>query len=194
MSWGLAEEAGFAARRLAGCRLPGPEMLLLHLDSLRGRDHRQDFPQVTTSPWRAVSGRLCPVAAAVSLTDRGHDLMNNDPLRLDGIAFPLLMTPQLGLWVRQHRRPVRLRWRGSEVTVLEHGLAINGLSDIACPFAESLVLTVTEDCPATHVPGSDHYPVDAQTWSRVVSLTFETFAPASRQSRDGAGAGMLDND
>ncbi len=87
-----------------------------------------------------------------------------------------------------------MRWRGCELTILERGIRINGLSDNIRAFAENLALTLAESCPATHVKSSDLYPIDAETWSGAESLSFETFAPASQQSHAGAGAGMLVND
>ena len=38
LEWGIAEEAGKAARWLAAFNLPGPEIMLAHLRHLQARD------------------------------------------------------------------------------------------------------------------------------------------------------------
>ncbi len=57
LHWGLAEEAGKAARWLAAFNLPGPELLLKHLQMIEGKDYEQYKPVMGLGaigePWHA---------------------------------------------------------------------------------------------------------------------------------------------
>ena len=73
LEWGIAEEAGKAARWLAAFGLPGPELALSHLLTLRGQDYRRFVPDVKSSPWLLEGEMLCPIitgAAVAKLMQR----------------------------------------------------------------------------------------------------------------------------
>ena len=82
LDWGIAEEAGKAARWLAAFNLPGPETLLAHLQQLSGDDYRQFFPDCTLDPWQAPGGLLCPIITGAAIADRSAQM-------LDGHRFQL---------------------------------------------------------------------------------------------------------
>ena len=66
MSWGLAEEAGFAASWLVQHGINGPSHLYAHLNQAQGRPWSDLCPMVTPGAWEAPVGRaLCPIALAV---------------------------------------------------------------------------------------------------------------------------------
>ena len=50
LDWGIAEEAGKAARWLAAYGLPGPECMLTHVLGLRGLDYPMFTPDVSKIP------------------------------------------------------------------------------------------------------------------------------------------------
>ena len=57
-AWGMAEEAGRAARWLAAYRLPGPQRLAALLATCDGL--LADYvPLNTELPWRSTGGKLC---------------------------------------------------------------------------------------------------------------------------------------
>jgi hypothetical protein len=194
MHWGLMEETGWSVRYLADLGLPGPQLLLSYAKSLKGRDITQDFPRVNTQPWSAPSGRLCPIASAASLTDRGEWLGTSEDKVLESVAFPLLMVGQIQLWVQQYRKPLQVSWENQDIVILKQGLSIRDTTNIASPFSPEVVVRLAENRPVTHRPRSCHYPLDHDSWSEVSALALETFVPASVESRSGAGAGLLDND
>ena len=57
LDWGIAEEAGKAARWLAAFKLPGPETLFAHLQHLAGQDYAAFIPDCASSPGNRVPAR-----------------------------------------------------------------------------------------------------------------------------------------
>jgi hypothetical protein len=70
MCWGLAEEAGKAARWLAERGLPGVPLLAGLLTSNEGRRYESMAPVIVAGHWRAADGNLCPVCSGAALRDR----------------------------------------------------------------------------------------------------------------------------
>ena len=75
LDWGLAEEAGKTARWLAAFELPGPELMLAHLQNLAGNDYSGYIPDCDLEPWQSSSGTLCPIIAGAALADRAHFML-----------------------------------------------------------------------------------------------------------------------
>ena len=70
MSWGLAEEAGFAAAWLVQHGVDGPEYLYRHLVQAQGQSWQSLCPTVTPGDWQAPAGHaLCPIALGATLCD-----------------------------------------------------------------------------------------------------------------------------
>jgi hypothetical protein len=44
------------------------------------------------------------------------------------------------------------------------------------------------------LPSTMAYSVDSDIWQQIDALAFKTYAPATEESRAGAGAGLTDND
>ena len=195
MDWGIAEEAGKAARWLAAFELPGPECMLAHLLGLRGTDYRRFAPITDASPWRAVGGVLCPVITGAAIADRSARLLDGDTIQLGETAYPLLLAATIGQAARFHDTAFTTRWDGVTITCFGHDLAITG--DEA-----SLLTNQTTAVDCRHDPNAvpeRHastlaYPIDDETFRQIDSLAFETYAPATEASRAGAGAGLTDND
>ena len=124
LDWGIAEEAGKAARWLAAFGLPGPETVLAHLEQLDGADYRQYIPDCSQDPWQAPGGLLCPIVAGAALADRSARLLDGDCFELGPTAHPLLLAATVGQAARCHRRVLTTRWAGVSVSCHEHGLSI----------------------------------------------------------------------
>ncbi len=86
LPWGLAEEAGKAARWLAAFDLPGPELTLEHLHNLRGPDYQRFVPDCDAEPWKAPGGILCPIVTGAALADRASELLAGRQFELAGTA------------------------------------------------------------------------------------------------------------
>jgi hypothetical protein len=82
MSWGLAEEAGKAARWLSARGLPGVELLLRLLTANDGRPYACMAPAIDGGRWESPDGELCPVCCGAALSDRIAELVPGEELVL----------------------------------------------------------------------------------------------------------------
>ena len=89
--WGLAEEAAYAARWLAGHGFDGVTPLARLLEQC-AKGNPADWTPVIAERWEAPGGTLCPIIAGAALSDRA-DRLNNGPLPLGTVAEPLLLLP-----------------------------------------------------------------------------------------------------
>ena len=195
LDWGIAEEAGKAARWLAAFGLPGPELLLAHLQQLDGASYRQFIPDCAAKPWRAPGGLNCPIVAGAALADRSAQLLDGVRFELGPTAYPLLLAAIVGQAARRHRRVFSTRWAGVRVDCHEHGISIEGnRDDLVLARAETLSCELGEAAEPQQLPSTRAYPIDPAIFKRIDALAFQTYAPATAASRAGAGAGLTDND
>lgn len=194
LAWGLAEEAGKAARWLAAFDLPGPELMLAHLQRLDGRDYRESVPDCSNDPWSAV-GLLCPVISGAAIADRSAQMLEGKVFKLGKTAYPLLLAATVGQAARCHKTVFTTRWAGVSVSCFENGLTIQGnREDLLLAEVDSVECAEdTLDNPQ-QLPSTLAYAIDAQCWQAIDALAFKTYAPATAASRAGAGAGLTDND
>ena len=195
LEWGIAEEAGKAARWLAALQLPGPECMLAHLLGLRDMEYQKFAPLVDTSPWRARGELLCPIMAGATMADRSARLLTGETFHLGETAYPLLLVATLGQAARFHQTAFTTRWDDLEISCFGHALAISGdetamfesRTDAVACWHDPQVAPVREASTLA-------YAIDAETLRSIDALAFATYAPASEASRAGAGAGLTDND
>ena len=96
LDWGIAEEAGKAARWLAAFKLPGPETLLAHLQNLAGQDYSDFVPNCSAQPWQSNAGPLCPIITGAALADRSAQMLEGRIFELGLTAYPLLLAATVG--------------------------------------------------------------------------------------------------
>lgn len=194
LAWGIAEEAGKAARWLAAFDLPGPELMLAHLQRLDGEDYRDSVPGCHAEPWSATK-LLCPVISGAALADRSAQLLDGKVFKLGKTAYPLLLAATVGQAARCHKTVFTTRWAGVSVSCFENGLSIEGnredllLSEVDAVECFQQALDSPQQLPSTLA-----YAIDPQCWQAIDALAFKTYAPATAASRAGAGAGLTDND
>ena len=195
LDWGIAEEAGKAARWLAAFNLPGPEIMLAHLQQLSGRDYREFIPDCTVDPWQAPGGLLCPVITGAALADRSAQMLDGTAFHLAETAYPLLLAATVGQAARCHRRVFTTSWAGVRVSCFENGLSIDGeRDDLQLARAESVTCQLDDLAGPQQLPSTQAYKLDAAVFKQIDALAFKTYAPATAASRAGAGAGLTDND
>jgi len=195
LDWGLAEEAGKAARWLAAFGLPGPETALAQLERLKGRDYAAFMPDCGHEPWQAAGGLLCPVVTGAALADRSAQLVAGREFALGRTAHPLLLVAILGQAARYHRVAFATAWAGVQMNCFGDGLQILGeRDDMLCAAAEAVRCWRDDSAVAEIRPSTLAYEIDEALFKRIDSLAFETYVPASEASRAGAGAGLTDND
>lgn len=199
MSWGLAEEAGKAARWLCAHGLPGVELLLRLLTANDGRPYDGMTPAVDANRWESRDRALCPVCCGAALSDRIADLVPGEELVLNALAYPLLLAPFLDHPRYPHNGSYALRWPGLRMWVSAQGVEIE-FGEASVLYRERADEAKLSVDPRRQV-NPTHYPriagVDVQTpvWHALDDLGKRTYVPASAESRTrGAGAGRTDND
>jgi hypothetical protein len=195
LDWGIAEEAGKAARWLAAFGLPGPEIMLAQLRQLDGKDYRSFIPDCKLEPWQAKSGILCPLIAGAAIADRSAQMLGGIQFNLGKTAFPLLLAATVGQAARCHQSVFTTCWAGVRISCFENGLSIDGNGDDLLLGEVDAVSCREDNLPAPRqLPSTLAYQVDVDSWKSIDNLAFKTYAPATESSRAGAGAGLTDND
>lgn len=195
LDWGLAEEAGKAARWLAAFDLPGPETMFAHLQQLRGKNYETFIPDCGREPWQASGGLLCPVITGAALADRSAQMLAGHRFELGRSAYPLLLAATVGQAARCHKTVFTTRWHGVSVSCFEDGLSIDGNTDDLLLTAADAVSCARDDlAQPQQLPSTMAYGIDQAIFKRIDALAFQTYAPATAESRAGAGAGLTDND
>jgi len=198
MSWGLAEEAGFAAAWLATRGLDGPGALLAQLRGAKDRTWREICPVVAPGSFRAVDGGcLCPIALGAALCDHAHlpeTAMMNTALRVGPVSHPVLLLPFLSDFARARGEGARFDWPRGSVLLARDG-RISGDADLLAKETRleaelSTQAAMPEGQPAAGKP----FFVPSTTLSELNHLALRTTVPASEASRGGAGAMADDND
>ena len=152
LDWGIAEEAGKAARWLAAFNLPGPETLLAHLQQLSGEDYPHFIPTVRANPGRP-RRLLCPIITGAALADRSAQMLDGKCFRLAATAYPLLLAATVGQAARCHRTVFTTAWAGVRVSCFENGLSIAAIVTICCSrksmrsVASWMICTSRSNCP-----------------------------------------------
>ncbi len=195
LEWGTTEEAGKAARWLAAFNLPGPECLVAHLQNLNEQDYRSFIPDCSQQVWQADSGIICPIIGGAALADRSKQMLEGKVFELGSVAYPILLAATVGQAARCHQTVFTISWAGVAVSCYENGISIEGnTDDLLLATTDSVKCTQNADSSPKQLPSTMAYAVDAKAWKTIDALAFKTYAPATDESRAGAGAGLTDND
>lgn len=195
MTWGIAEEAGKAARWLAAFNLPGAQLMLAQLQHLAGQDYRAFIPDCQLDPWQSSGGMLCPIIAGAALADRSAQMLQGRQFRLGRTAYPLLLAATVGQAARCHKTVFTISWAGVRLSCFENGLSIEGdREDLLLRQVDAVRCRQDNLQTAQQLPSTLAYTIDSKTWETIDALAFRTYAPATEASRAGAGAGLTDND
>lgn len=197
LSWGLAEEAGAAARWLAAQGLPGPELLLRHLEAYDRRPWVEVAPIIDGGPWRtADGGALCPIAAGAALSDRAGlpDGPGACTVTLDAVASPGLILPFAAFAAQATGCLLRVRWQDFEAIVTATSVALAGDEAAMSAAVAHHVAIERAHGGSQSRPAATGRTVALDIWRRLDALALRTTVPASDQSRADAGAGTSDND
>ncbi|WP_372835614.1 DUF3726 domain-containing protein [Puniceibacterium confluentis] len=198
MSWGLAEEAGYAAAWLAMRGLDGPGVLLAQLRDAMDRDWHEICPVVAPGRFQAADGGcLCPIALGSALCDHAglpETAMDETALRIGPVSHPVLLLPFLANLASVQGGCVQLDWpRGTVLLTAEGGIS-SAAGMLAKETRLDAELSVHGAAPDDSMqPGAPLF-VPAATLSGLNAFALRTTVPASEASRAGAGAAVGDND
>jgi hypothetical protein len=197
MSWGMAEEAGFAASWLTARGIDGPRQLLAHLTAAQGRAWGDLCPKVEPGIWGAAIGQtICPVVLGATLSD--HATLSNGltaaPITTGPVDYPLLVCPFLCAIASAAGGVVVMDWNGGRAEIDAQG-AMSVQNLLALEGQTGVVLTLSFRYGGTphHAP-SPAPAIAAKTIAALNAFALRTTVPASDASRAGAGASSGDND
>lgn len=199
MAWGLAEEAGRAARWIAARGLPGAELLARLITVNDGRPYETMAPVIVNGQWRATAGALCPICTGAAMSDRIDDLVPGENLFLRRMDCPLLLAPFLDYPLPSRDACFQICWTGVRILVYANGAAISceKASAYTTERAEEIGLSVVtrETLTPTHLARNAGVKVPLSVWRVLDGFARRTYVAASEASRArGAGAGRSDND
>jgi hypothetical protein len=197
MSWGLAEEAGFAAAWLVQHGINGPSHLYAHLDQAQGRPWGDLCPTVSPGAWEAPAGRaLCPIALGATLCDYAElpeGIKAGSSLEIGKVDHPVLLIPFLAVIAASNDLLIDIVWTGGMVS-------LGGRSDTLMHAAHALAgqqvpitLTARSGKPQVATPGKVP-KISAEIIAALNTLAMRTTVPSSESSRAGAGSTTTDND
>lgn len=193
--WGLAEEAGRAARWLAAHHCDGPSMLLALLREIDGALSRY-YPARKGNTWTSPSGALCPVCTGAALSDRAAELDDGDTIRLPSVIQPAILLPFAAMAARRLGRPLHLEIGGIVIGVGADGMS--GDIDAASGTVAHAPVTLhvaTGAAGASRTAAPSAFVVSMDCWRGLDRFAQRTYVPASEQPRaSGAGSGLSDNE
>jgi len=197
-SWGLAEEAGFAAGWLAVHGIDGTSPLLALLTKKLDNPAEIGTPVPRPGHWQSPDQRpLCPIALGAALCDSA--LLAGGPFsrdtRLDPLAAPILLLPFLVRAAQMRANAVAIDWRGGQLLITATGAFDRqaaeswlGKGDLA------VTLRQTTDHEDLQNELSRLPPISRTSLNRLNELALRTTVPATDTSRQGAGSSKTDND
>jgi hypothetical protein len=190
LSWGIAEEAGFAARWLFARGIDGPGALLSHLERTDG-----DIPIATTETGdlRAGDSRtICPVAVGAALSD--FAAVDGDHVHAGPLGQPVLILPFVHYIAHDAGTAMALDWSGGRVVVQPNGGVTGAVAalEVAGP-VEISIEQAPADATSSFAPDR-LVKTSAETIRRLDAFAMETTVPASAASRVDAGSAGSDND
>ncbi len=191
--WGLADEAGKAARWLASYGLPGPEVLADFLEAFDGTPHAEMRPHdVDAARWQAHCGTICPISAGTALCDLAQCDIPIRDICIIACAQPLLLLPFVSAAAEDGGQPLRLTWKGGDFSFVG-----DACGQTTAPLTACADVHVTHDRAEqpSLPPRQMRYDLDAACAGRLAAMAARTYAPDTEESRiSGAGAGLTDND
>lgn len=196
LDWGVAEETGKAIRWLSAHGLPGPELLVALFKGNENKSDAEVAPVSTNEIWRATSGALSPLAAGAALSDLVGELTTGHEFEFSRTTLPLLTVPYAAFGAKLRNVAIEICWLELKLIVTpDGGLLIEGDK------TATTVLSVDKVCCRiaarevnTMLPPEIGREVDSENWDYLNSLAYRNFAPSTTSSRQGAGAGLVDND
>lgn len=194
LSWGHAEEAGFAAGWLHARGIYGTAALLAHLTCAAGKPWGLVCPVTGPGRWHASGAEpICPVALGAALSD--HCQLPEGALAqglcIGPVSHPILVLPFLARVAGVLGHPVLMRFPDGEIRI--GPAAVAGDTDRLAAIDEGSFTLL----PASAVGQADYtprYSCNDNILTALGDFAMRTTVPPSERSRADAGAGTSDND
>ena len=203
LPWGVADEAGRAARWLEARGLAGLSALDGALECLSGPDWRRCFPIPKGSAWRAESGEIDGLLAGMTLADRAGlplPFAAGRALVLEAVRWPLLMAPFLAgiVQAKGARLAVSAGPQTPRIGVGPHAVTASCRALEGMALAEAVRIEawgkggMPPDLP--RLDGS--IPIDKEVYARLDRRAARTYVPesAESQARGAGGSDLIETD
>lgn len=185
LDWGMAEEAGQAARWLAAHGIDGPAALLRHLTAAMGRPASKPKSVAVLEPVGA--DPLCPIHLGAMVSDLGQ---MDRGMAAGPVAEPILLVPFLAR-AAGSGRSTELVWDGGRIVICAHG-ASGDIDALTQTQVAHLRIGTFAALPVTQPQG--RLSLAPATLDGLGAMAMQTTVPATEQSRSDAGAKIDDND
>ena len=175
--WGLAEEAGTAARILESAGLPGSECVAAILSCDRA-----------CHCTGVESGPLCGISAAATLADRIHEVPAEGTMEMGEIIGPILIAAPLVLAARRSGNSYTLSIDRNEVKIGSDGIEGGGGNADPRRAAKSVSVARAEPPQRPSPVTQNSREISVEAWKALEALAAKTLVPESEHSRS-SGAG-----
>jgi hypothetical protein len=195
LSWGLAEEAGYAANWLTSHSLPGPEILAAHLSQIDGAGYDQICPQDTSGIWQAKGGALCPLITGAAICDLADEIATGRIIKLGRVSYPLLLLPFVAAASVRANAQISLSWAHLSAD-FDPALRLAAPDKaLTQDRANNVQISAGGTLSGAPVHRKTRGDISPDAASILGFLGHRTYAPDTAQSRlSGAGAGLSGND
>lgn len=181
--WGMAEEAGRAARWLAAYGQPGPETLAALLAETDGAA----AAHAPGPDWTSRAAALCPIALGTALSDIAHEI---GPAETGPVLHPLMTVPFLCRTALDLGIATALEGPGFRLLATPDGPVCETWDDLYTPRADRLRIARAEPSGRPIRPRPDARTVPLDVWRALDRFAQRTYVPATEASRrSGAGGG-----
>jgi hypothetical protein len=151
--------------------------------------------------WQA-GAPICPIVLGATLSDHA-DRLQAQAFSAGPVAQPVLLIAFAARAARFLKRALRLDLAGSQFVLTEAGdpvcdlssVGIADLSDVRCEVLPERLVHSPAQVLAAKPASTGGIAVDPTSGVRLSTYVHRTYVPASERSRrEGAGAGLIDND
>ena len=190
-SWGMAQEAGFAAKWLCLRNVAGADHVACLLEQLKGEDPRTLAPAPEDGALSVPGGRVCSLALGCLISDRPDLVLGQASLTCPGVVQPVLLLPFLAGLAEGSTQV--------ELTFDETGILVQCGSVISdkplpagnCVTAISIRKSADAQMRADVVREQPHLSVSEPSFELLNEFADKTYVPESALSRE-RGAGGAD--
>lgn len=200
MSWGMAEEAGFAAAWLVSHGIDGPSYLRAHLERADGKDWDDLCPVVTPTTWRSAADQpICPIILGATLCDYAdlpEGLRPNTCIAFGRVTAPILLVPFLAELSLKKSMAIMLSWANDTLCIQSDIASFEAALHLLSSPQLDLTVSIKAaqlPCKSNAIPTANAHTT-AATIAALNIFAMRTTVPASDASRARAGSTLSDND
>ena len=183
-SWGIAEDVGKNIRILEIFGLSG----IRNLNSFLKKKKESKFENLNIIDLenKPVNTQFCPIIAGINFLDQVKTLEKLNEIKLEKIAFPILFLPFVSRASEIIGKKIFLKFDDKE-------FLLNFNNNIYSNFFKNEIIESAKNISIKFIENLDLFTDDE--WKELYNLSKNTFVEESDSlKKDGAGAGLTDND